>query len=57
MILMKDTHKGHVDYYYDSYYDYKRWNFEFLTIVSAIQIITKLQNEILSTRTLIISHT
>lgn len=56
LILMNDTHKGYVDYY-DSHYDYKRWSFEFLTITSAIEIITRLQNEILSTRTLIISHT
>lgn len=55
LILMKDTHKGYVDYY-DIHYDYKRWSFEFLTITSAVEKITKLQNDILSTRTLIISH-
>ena len=55
LILMNDTHKGYVEYY-DSHYNYKRWSFEFLTITSAVEKITKLQNEILSTRTLIISH-
>lgn len=55
LILMKDTHKGNVDYY-DIYYDYKNSNFEYLTITSAIEILSKIQNEILSTRTLIISN-
>jgi hypothetical protein len=55
LILMNDSHKSYIDYYGGSY-NYGSYYFQNLPIVSAIAMLTKLQNEILSTRYLIISH-
>ena len=52
MILMIDSRRN----IHDSYDDFRKLQFEFLNLISAINILTNLQNEILSTRTLIISH-
>lgn len=55
MILMIDS-KNTRRNIHDSYDDFRKLQFEFLNLISAINILTNLQNEILSTRTLIISH-
>ena len=55
MILMIDS-KNTERRIHDSNVDFRKYQFQNLTLISAINILTNLQNEILSTRTLIISH-
>ena len=55
MILMVDS-KNTERSIHDFHVDFRKYQFQNLTLTSAINILTYLQNEILSTRTLIISN-